>query len=78
MIKLIESEIKAGIKNAKVVVEDPRGDGHHLVLTVVSDDFEGKNRVARHRMVYDLLGSKVGNEIHALTMTLLTEKEAQI
>ncbi len=78
MINLIENEIKASLKDAKVVVQDPRGDGDHLSLTVVSDEFENKNRVERHRTIYNILGSKVGNEIHALSMSLLTKKEASL
>lgn len=41
-------------------------DGTHFELTVVSAAFAGKSLVARHRMIYDLLGELMSTRIHAL------------
>lgn len=41
------------------------GAGHYN-LTIVSPAFEGKNLVARHRMIYDALGDMMKHAIHAL------------
>ena len=54
---------------------DVRGDGHHFEALIVSAEFEGKTRVARHQMVYAALGDRMREEIHALSMTTLTPDE---
>jgi BolA protein len=52
-----------------------RGGAGHYVLTVVSARFSGLGRVARHRLVYDLLAELFEREIHALSLTLLAPAE---
>lgn len=44
------------------------GGGGHYTLTIVSAAFVGKNRVARHRQVYDLLQDLMPHTIHALAL----------
>ena len=51
------------------------GDGQHFFATIVSAEFEGKNRVARHQRVYQALGDRMRAEIHALSMKTLTPAE---
>ncbi len=51
------------------------GDGEHFEALIVSTAFEGKRLVARHQLVNRALGSKMGNEIHALSMKTLTPAE---
>ena len=41
-------------------------EGTHFELLIVSPIFAGQNLVARHRMIYDLLGDLMQNRIHAL------------
>ena len=41
-------------------------EGTHFELTIVSSAFLGKTLVARHRMIYDLLGELMRTQIHAL------------
>ena len=41
-------------------------DGTHFELTIVASAFTGKTLVARHRMIYDLLGELMSTRIHAL------------
>ena len=48
----------------------------HFEATVVSDAFQGKLPLARHRMVYATLGERMGGEIHALALKTLTPAEA--
>ena len=50
------------------------GMGHYEAI-VVSDLFAGKRSVQRHQMVYAALGSRVGNEIHALAVKTFTPEE---
>ncbi|MDF1759718.1 MAG: BolA/IbaG family iron-sulfur metabolism protein [Coxiellaceae bacterium] len=66
--------IQQGLPDSTVSVD---GDGHHFEAVIVCAEFEGKNTMARHRMVYATLGEKMGNEIHALSMKTLTPAESQ-
>lgn len=54
---------------------DIEGDGRHFFATIVSAAFEGKNRVARHQVVYLALGDRMREQIHALSMKTLTPAE---
>ena len=51
------------------------GDGRHFFATIVSVRFEGLNRVARHQAVYQALGDRMREQIHALSMKTLTPSE---
>ncbi len=53
------------------------GDGRHFFATIVSAEFEGTNRVARHQRVYRALGDRMREQIHALSMKTLTPLEYQ-
>lgn len=52
------------------------GDGYHYQLTIVSDVFLGKSKVARQQWVYAKLKDYIttGN-LHALTMKTWTKDE---
>jgi stress-induced morphogen len=64
----IESLIKQAIPDAKVTIEDLRGDGDHYAAYIVSEAFRGKNRVQQHQMVYKALQGRMGTELHALAL----------
>jgi len=51
------------------------GDGQHFEAVVVSEEFAGKSRVQRHQRVYQALGERMREEIHALSMKTLTPEE---
>ena len=63
-----QSQLHAGHEGAK----DGRG---HFDVTIVSADFEGQNRIQRHRMVYDALTELLATDIHALRIRALTPTE---
>ena len=50
-------------------------DGTHFQAVVVSDAFAGKSRVQRHQLVYQTLGDRMREEIHALSMQTYTPQE---
>lgn len=50
------------------------GAGHYSVR-LVSERFDGLNRVARHRLVYDCLRDMMLSDIHALNIIALTPSE---
>jgi len=54
---------------------DVRGDGQHFEAVIVSPEFEGLSRIRRHQRVYGVLGDRMREEIHALSMTTLTPAE---
>ena len=49
--------------------------GGHYTLRIVSARFAGQSRVARHRLVYDTLGTLMQHQIHALALTALAPGE---
>ena len=68
----IEQSIRAGLACTHVEV---RGDGAHFEAVVVSPAFAGASRVRRHQLVYAALGSRMRDEIHALSMKTFSPDE---
>jgi len=66
--KIIEELIKNSIPDAKVIIEDLRGDGDHYSATVISKTFDGKSKIEQHKMVYNSLEGRMGKELHALML----------
>ena len=69
----IKNLITETIPDSKVIIEDLKGDGDHYSATVISKSFVGKNKIQQHKMVYDSLKGKMGNELHALMLKTKTE-----
>jgi|TARA_B110000116_G_scaffold151928_1_gene131349 stress-induced morphogen len=67
-LKDIEKHIKEGLPDAIVKIEDLAGDGNHYSATVTSKEFSGKSKIEQHKMVYNSLKGKMGNELHALAI----------
>ncbi|WP_306565319.1 BolA family protein [Aquabacterium sp.] len=68
----VQQYIAAGLPCTHLAVE---GDGQHFFATIVSGEFEGKSRVMRHQRVYQALGDRMREQIHALSMKTLTPAE---
>ena len=69
-IQLIdESHLHAGHAGAR-----PEGETHFRAL-IVSGAFEGKSRVARQRLVYEILAEELATRVHALSLTTLAPSE---
>jgi len=64
----IENMIKDAMPNAKVIIEDLRGDGDHYSAHVISEHFSGKSKIQQHQMVYKALKGKMGGQLHALAL----------
>ncbi len=58
-----ESEMHAGHRSSPGT-----GESHFRVL-IVSEKFRGVARVARHRMVNDILADELSGRIHALSLS---------
>ena len=63
-------------KHAGHAGAQPGGETHYRVR-IVADAFEGLNRVARQRLVYNLLREEFDTGLHALALELKTPGEAQ-
>ena len=68
----VQSFIEKGLACEHVEVE---GDGRHFFATIVSAAFAGTTRVARQRQVYQALGDRMREQIHALSMKTFTPAE---
>lgn len=86
----IERKLREGLSPERLAVidESHRHAGHagahpqgesHFRIEIVSAAFAGKSRVARQRMVYDLLAEEMRERIHALALpvTQTPEEAAQ-
>ena len=65
----IEKLIKEAMPDAEVTIKDLAGDGDHYSAHVVSSVFQGKSRVQQHQLVYQALGGRIGDVLHALALT---------
>ncbi len=81
----IEQLLEAAFAPTKLLVKDQshlhaghagaeEGKGHFEVK-IVSDKFAGQSRIARHRMVYDALGSFIDSDIHALKINAVSPSD---
>jgi stress-induced morphogen len=68
----LKQRIEAALPGALVSVEDTTGGGDHFRAEVVSDRFDGLNRIQQHKLVYDVFGAEVGGPIHALSIKTST------
>ena len=57
------------------VTRAPKSGKGHFDVTIVSNSFDDKSRIERHRMVYDALGTLVQTDIHALRIKAFTPSE---
>ena len=71
--KLIEKLIKNSIPDANIIIDDIRGDGDHYSAIITSKAFKGMSKIEQHKMVYESLEGKMGNELHALMLKTKTE-----
>jgi acid stress-induced BolA-like protein IbaG/YrbA len=52
-----------------------RGDGQHFEAVIVSAAFAGKTMVQQHQVVYQALGERMREDIHALSMKTYTPEQ---
>ena len=82
----IRGKLTSGLKPLRLEIVDDshRHAGHagareggesHFTVEVVSGAFEGMGRVARQRLVYDLLKDELAGPVHALALRTLTPSE---
>jgi BolA family transcriptional regulator, general stress-responsive regulator len=73
----IEQALRAALAPSAIEVDDDSHlhaghagarEGRHYTVRVTSPRFSGLSRVARHRLVYDSLGSLAEQGVHALAI----------
>ena len=67
-LKEIEKFIKEAMPDATVEIQDLAGVGNHYSAIVTSGQFSGKSKIDQHKMVYNSLKGRMGNELHALAI----------
>ena len=67
-LKEIENLIREALPDATIDIQDLAGDGNHYSATIASSQFSGKSKIEQHKMVYNSLKGKMGNELHALAI----------
>lgn len=85
-IRLFREDLENVFSVQQLIIEDEShlhaghvgaaSGGGHFKLSIVAPEFESLSPVARHRAVYAALNRHIPKEIHALTISALTPKEA--
>lgn len=78
----IEDKLARQLGPVHMVVENesqlhnvPPGSESHFKVTVVSERFQGKPLLARHRMINACLEEELAGPLHALSLHTLTPQE---
>jgi stress-induced morphogen len=64
----LEARLREAFPDAEIAIEDLAGDGDHYRARIVAAAFKGLPRVRQHQLVYEALGGRMGNELHALAL----------
>lgn len=83
----IEKKLQEALAPSQLLIENvshhhaghagsPGTGESHFNATVVSAEFEGKNRVARYRLVHQILADELAGPVHALSLNLKSPSEA--
>lgn len=74
--EVLTAYIIKSLPDAMVTVTDRTGTMDHLKVVIVSEGFQGKNLLDRHRMIYQALDAPMKDgRIHALELTARTRDE---
>ena len=52
-----------------IEIKDLMGDNNHYSATIKSKLFNNLSKIEQHKLVYKSLKGKMGNELHALSIT---------
>jgi len=78
----IEKKLQAALSPVICTVEN-ESDNHnvqpgsesHFKVTLVTDGFDGKMLVARHKIIYKILADELSGGVHALALHAYTPEE---
>ena len=81
---IIEKKLADALAPAHLQVENeshqhsvPPNSETHFKVVVVADSFSDKRKVARHQLIYGLLGDELAGPVHALALHTYTKDEWQ-
>ena len=65
----IKKLITEALPDASIEIKDLMGDNNHYAAIIKSSKFNGLSKIEQHKIVYKSLKGKMGNELHALSIT---------
>ena len=68
-IEEIKKLIITSIPDASIDIKDLMGDSNHYAAIIKSKLFNGLSKIEQHKLVYKSLKGKMGNELHAFSIT---------
>ena len=68
-VEEIKKLIKESIPDATIEIKDLMGDSNHYSAKIKSKQFNNLSKIQQHKLVYKSLKGKMGNELHALSIT---------
>ncbi len=68
-ISEIKEYILKAIPDASIEIKDLMGDNNHYSAVIKSKLFKNLSKIEQHKLVYKSLEGKMGNELHALSLT---------
>ena len=68
-IEEIKKLIISSIPDATIEIKDLVGDNNHYSAKITSKIFNGISKIEQHKLIYKSLKGKMGNELHALSIT---------
>ncbi|KAJ7334046.1 bola protein [Mycena albidolilacea] len=74
----LEAAIRKSLNCTHIEIEDQsNGCGENYAILLVSDDFEGKSTLVRHRWINQLLKDEI-SQMHAFSQKTFTPKQYEI
>ena len=68
-VEEIKKHILQAIPDASIEIKDLMGDNNHYAAIIKSSKFNNLSKINQHKLVYKSLKGKMGNELHALSLT---------
>ena len=68
-INEIKKLIIESIPYASIEIKDLMGDNNHYAAIIKSSKFNNLSKIEQQKLVYKSLKGKMGNELHALSIT---------
>ena len=68
-VEEIKKLILSSIPDASIEIKDLMGDSNHYAAIIKSKIFNCLSKIEQHKLVYKSLKGKMGNELHALSIT---------
>jgi stress-induced morphogen len=68
-IEEIKKLILSALPDASIEIKDLMGDSNHYSAKISSKMFNGMSKIEQHKLVYKSLQGKMGNELHAFSIT---------